>query len=44
MNRKVQCILIETCNKHILIFHVYLPCKGDPNYAADVEIIRAFIS
>ena len=39
MNRRVQCILIETCNKHILLFNVYFPCIGDPNYGTDVEII-----
>ena len=44
MNRRVQCILIETCNKHILLFNGYFPCKGDPNYAAYVEISCAFIS
>ena len=36
MNRRVQCILIETCKKQILLFNVYFPCKGDPNYATDV--------
>ena len=44
MNRRVQCILIEICNKHVLLFNLYFPCKNDPNYAADVEIICAFIS
>ena len=44
MNSRVQCLFIETCNKHMLLFNVYFPCKNDQNYAADVEIICAFIS
>ena len=34
-------LINDSFREHILLFNVYFPCKGDPNYAA--EIICAFL-
>jgi exonuclease III len=44
INLRAQCISFECSKLPFLLFNVYFPCVGSVNYAAEVEIICAYMS
>ena len=43
LNNRCVAVQLDCSSNKVLIFKVYFPCKGDPSYKAEIDIVCCFI-